>query len=75
MKAIALLISVLIGLTAVASFDRNEWEALSNEEQIEIIRRLVILYSRQHGTREVDVLIKYEGKTVIILIGPQKEEV
>ena len=75
MKAIALLISVLIGLTAVASFDRHEWEALSNEEQIEIIRRLVILYSRQHGTREVDVLIKYEGKTVIILIGPQKEEV
>lgn len=74
MKAIALFLSALIGFTALASFDREEWEALTEEEQIEIIRVLVINYSRIRGTREVDVLIKYEGKTVIILIRPQKEE-
>jgi hypothetical protein len=74
MKAIALFLSVFIGFTALASFDREEWEALTEEEQLQIIKRLVIFYYQKNGTREVDVLIKYEGKTVIILIGPQKEE-
>jgi hypothetical protein len=73
-KAIALVLSAIIGFTAAASFDREEWEALTEEERIQIIKRLVIFYYRKNGTREVDVLIKYEEKTVIILIRPQKEE-
>jgi hypothetical protein len=74
MKALALILTTIIGLTIGATFDKEEWEALCEDEQIQIITKLVILYSRQHDTREVEVLIKYEGKKVIILIGPQKEE-
>lgn len=75
MKTLAVLIAVLIGFSTMATYDRDQWEALTEDEQIQIIKRLVILYATENGVREVDVLIKYEGNKVIILIKTQTSEV
>lgn len=74
MKAIALFLTILIGFIAAASYDQEEWEALTEKEQIEIINELAIEYSRRHGTRDIEVFIEREGGKVKILLRSRIEE-
>lgn len=74
MKAIALVLTVLIGFSVAASYDREKWDALKEEEQLEIIKSLVIPFVKKHKTQNIEVEIQREGEKIIILIRERGEE-
>lgn len=74
MKALAIILVGLIGFTALATYDEEAWDALSQEEKQEIIKELVIPFAQKHDASHFDVEIQREGKKVNILIRPKPEE-
>jgi hypothetical protein len=74
MKVIALMLTAFIGFTAAASYDQEEWDALTSDEQLEIIKELVIPFARKYDTQNVEVYIQREGKKIIILMRLRGEE-
>lgn len=74
MKALAVILSGLIGFTAIATYDQEEWDGLAPEDQLEIIKRLVIPFSQKHDAWNIQVEIERVGKKINILIRQKPEE-